>query len=55
MYLVAIVLDYIIRTMTVSKVTSNKLLDCKDNYLHVSTLRTGDADMRFFITTVQDG
>jgi len=25
------------------------------HYIHVNTLRTGDADLRFYITTVQDG
>ena len=35
MYLVASVRDYIIRTLTVSKVISNKLLDSKENYVRV--------------------
>ena len=30
---------------------------CRDQTgrMHVNTLRTGDADLRFYITTVQDG
>jgi len=32
-----------------------KSLRQKDKLLIVSTLRTGDADLRFYITTVQDG
>jgi len=27
----------------------------EDNKINVNTLRTGDADLRFYITTVQDG
>ena len=36
--------------------------ECKENrvleryeFIEVNTLRTGDADLRFYITTVQDG
>jgi len=31
---------------------------CSDEFVHgtaINTLRTGDADLRFYITTVQDG
>ena len=27
----------------------------KEANVHINTLRTGDADLRFYITTVQDG
>jgi len=30
-------------------------LSVRDSNLSVNTLRTGDADLRFYITTVQDG
>ena len=35
------------------KFVNSKLLALKS--LHINTLRTGDADLRFYITTVLDG
>ena len=32
-----------------------KLYSCNANIYFINTLRTGDADLRFYITTVQDG
>ena len=34
---------------------NNILQRCRRETQHINTLRTGDADLRFYVTTVQDG
>ena len=45
--------QYVVRSCK-QRITSEAEV-IKSYYLQLNTLRTGDADLRFYITTVQDG
>ena len=42
-------------TLLNASLTSNEITDNEVYQVHVNALRTGEADLRFYVTTVQDG
>ena len=49
-FIIKLSCSYLARSCTASAVNTNTF-----SVLRINTLRTGDADLRFYITTVQDG
>jgi len=44
---------YYLRSVT--RITGNQAMASTIHTMYINTLRTGDADLRFYVTTVQDG